>query len=91
MQHQKKKHTVLEAQRAQAAVGRENYIAPYPTTAASTSAVKHAPQPLHILPIPSIKRDLLKDLIFAVVAIAILTYLRFTHFGLAQLTSMFGQ
>lgn len=80
------KHSILEAQRAQSAISRENYIAP--NTAAGS--VTHFKGPIFELPVASIKKDLVKDFVFAAVSIALLVYLKDSRLGFAQLGTLIG-
>jgi hypothetical protein len=80
-------HRIEEALRAQLAVGREAYSA----NITQPISERTAPKSTITLSIPSIKRDLAKDLFFAIFAISMILFLKFSNFGYAQVTGLFSK
>ena len=80
-----KNRSISEAQKAQSAVGRDSYTPVAVAGSATTAFLKKNFE----LPIDLIKKDLIKNLIFAVGSIVLLATLQRTHFGFAQISSIF--
>lgn len=88
------KHSILEAQRAQQAVGRDNYVALNESSALGDAASVenvHVKNGNFSLAIPNIKKDLAKDFIFAVLSVALLVYLKESRLGFLQLSALFSR
>lgn len=78
------KYSIKEAQRAQQNVMRQS--APKVSPANPARPIKNAS---FTLPVEEIKKDLVKNLVFSVFAIAVIVALKFTNVGYSQLVAIF--